>query len=54
MNDLFSVFDYAIDDCINIINKTTSIHDNQRFQGFFSEIGMVSGHYVNFRFLKIW
>ena len=38
-----------IDDCMNIINKTTSIHENQRFQGFFSDIGMISGHYINFQ-----
>ena len=49
MNDLFSVFDYTFDDCINIINKTMSIHENQRFQGFFSDIGMISGNYVNFQ-----
>ncbi len=52
MSDLFSVFDYAFDDCMNIINKTTSIHDNQRFQGFFSDIGMISGQYINFQIPK--
>jgi Leucine-rich repeat (LRR) protein len=49
MSDLFSVFDYSLDDCMNIMNKTTTIHDNQRFQGFVSDVGMVSGHYINFQ-----
>lgn len=49
MSDLFSVFDYKVDECINIIDKTIDIHDNLRFQGFFSDIGMASGHYVNFK-----
>src|SRR6185437_11888664 len=49
MSDLFSVFDYKVDECINIIDKTIDIHDNLRFQGFFSDIGMTSGHYVNFK-----
>jgi hypothetical protein len=49
MTDLFSVFDHSIDDCINIMDKTTSIHDSHRFQGFFSDIGMISGHYINFQ-----
>jgi hypothetical protein len=48
MNDLFSVFDYDVVDCINIMDKTTSIHNNHRSHGFFSDIGMISGHYVNF------
>jgi hypothetical protein len=49
MNDFFSVFDYSINDCINIINKTTSIHNDQTFKCFFSSIGMISGNYINFQ-----
>ena len=31
-----------------MMDKTTSIHNNHKSQGFFSDIGMISGHYVNF------
>ena len=48
MSDLFSVFDCTIDECSNIINKTTSIHNDQRAKGSLSNIGRTSGHYVNF------
>lgn len=49
MEDYFSVFDYNLEDCTNLINKTTKIHDDQKLQGFFSEIGMSSGDYLNFQ-----
>lgn len=48
MPDFFSVFDYTIDECSNIITKTTSIHTDQRIKGSFSKIGRTFGHYVNF------
>ena len=46
--DFFSVFDCSIDECSNIINKTASIHADQRLKGSFSKTGRTSGHYVNF------
>ncbi|MBA3749748.1 MAG: serine/threonine protein phosphatase [Nitrosopumilus sp.] len=49
MTDFFSVFDNSIDDCINVIKKTIFIHNYQTIQGFISEIGMVSGNYINFQ-----
>ena len=52
MPDFFSVFDYTIDECSNIITKTTSIHTDQRIKGSFSKIGRTFGHYVNFSIPK--
>ena len=49
MEDLFSVFDYTLEESIQLVEKITSIHNNQKFQGFFSDVGMSSGDYLNFQ-----
>jgi protein phosphatase len=47
MIDLLSVLDYSIDGFIDTMDKTTKIHFNQKLNGPFSKIGIISGHYIN-------
>jgi len=49
MDNLFSVFDYTLEESRALIEKITSIHNDQKLQGFFSNIGMSSGDYLNFQ-----
>ena len=49
MEDLFSVFDYTLEESTQLVEKITSIHNNQKFHGFFSHVGMSSGDYLNFQ-----
>jgi predicted MPP superfamily phosphohydrolase len=49
MEDLFSVFDYTLQQCRQLVEKITSIHKDQKFHGFFSDVGMISGDYLNFQ-----
>jgi hypothetical protein len=49
MEDLFSVFDYTLQECRQLVEKITSIHKDQKFHGFFSDVGMISGDYINFQ-----
>jgi len=49
MDNLFSVFDYTLEESRELIEKITSIHNDQKLQGFFSNIGMSSGDYLNFQ-----
>jgi hypothetical protein len=49
MEDLFSVFDYTLQECRQLVEKITSIHKDQKFHGFFSDVGMISGDYLNFQ-----
>jgi hypothetical protein len=49
MEDLFSVFDYTLQQCRQLVEKITSIHKDQKFHGFFSDVGMISGDYINFQ-----
>jgi predicted phosphodiesterase len=46
--DFLSIFDYGINDCINLFNKTALLHENQQLQGFFSNLGLASGQYLHF------
>ncbi len=43
------MFDKNVEEYVRIVNESIDIHENQRFQGFFSDIGMVSGDYINFQ-----
>jgi hypothetical protein len=47
MEDLFSVFDYTLEESRQLVEKITSIHKDQKFHGFFSDVGMISGDYLN-------
>ncbi|MDQ3083313.1 MAG: serine/threonine protein phosphatase [Thermoproteota archaeon] len=49
MDNLFSVFDYTLEESRELIEKITSIHNDQKLRGFFSNIGMSSGDYLNFQ-----
>ena len=49
MEDLFSVFDYTLEESRQLVEKITSLHNDQKFQGFFSDVGMSSGDYLNFQ-----
>ena len=49
MSDLFSVFDCRIDDFIEIMSKTTKLHDSQKTVSTVSKIVTIYGHYVNFQ-----
>ena len=49
MEDLFSVFDYSLEESRQLVEKITSIHNDQKFSGFFSDVGMSSGDYLNFQ-----
>ena len=49
MDDLLSVFDYTIEESRKLFENITSIHNDQNFQGFISDIGMSSGDYLNFQ-----
>ncbi len=49
MDDLLSVFDYTLEECKELVEKITIIHNDQKLQGFISDIGMSSGDYLNFQ-----
>jgi protein phosphatase len=49
MTDLFSVFDYGIDEFVETISKTTKIHETQKTSGGISKIGTIHGHYASFQ-----
>jgi len=49
MQDFFDVFDLSLSSSFDLLKKTLSIQENQRFQGVISSIGLVSGDYSSFK-----
>jgi protein phosphatase len=49
MIDLFGIYDIRLDDSRKLVQDTTLLHNDQKLQGFFSNIGMTSGDYLHFQ-----
>ena len=49
MIDLFGIYDIRLDDSRKSVQDTTLLHNDQKLQGFFSNIGMTSGDYLHFQ-----
>lgn len=52
MNDMFSVFDSGVDNCMRILEKTTFINTNQKGQDSIFKLGIISGSYLNLEIPK--
>ncbi|HKR74785.1 MAG TPA: metallophosphoesterase family protein [Candidatus Nitrosocosmicus sp.] len=49
MIDLFGVSNLSLDESRKLVNDTTILHNDQKLQGFISNIGMTSGDYLHFQ-----
>ncbi len=49
MDELLSVFDYTLEESKELVEKITMVYNDQKLQGFISDIGMSSGDYLNFQ-----
>lgn len=49
MGDLSSILSLDFDESRKLICDATAVHNDQKLQGFFSNVGMASGDYLNFQ-----